>query len=101
MDVIFPNTFRVIGESIHGDIINGIRVSLKCIGSKKRRSFHRCTSLRTLTLISFFLSLSHQIQQIEELRKADRNCFRALNPRLTHGAQRRHAEGHGDAVIAA
>src|SRR6185437_16020017 len=46
-------------------------------------------------------ALGDVIEQIEEPREADGGGFGALNERVSLGAERGHAERHGDAVVAA
>jgi hypothetical protein len=47
------------------------------------------------------LAFGHEVEEIEELRKADGGGFRALNQGFAFGPERGHAEGHGDAVVVA
>ncbi len=59
------------------------------------------STFETGFLVKFFLPLRDQIQQIEELGKADVRRFRALDQSVSLGTKRRHTEGHGNAVIRA
>src|ERR1035437_9709811 len=47
------------------------------------------------------LSLSDQVEEIEEFREADGGRIGSLDQGLAFCAQSGHAEGHGDAVVAA
>src|SRR5580692_12076695 len=50
-------------------------------------------------MLSTSLPFRHLIQQVEELWKADPCRLRSTNQRLAIRPQRRHAEGHRNAVV--